>query len=108
MQFKSFFYSVKANTSETISFVKQLRITRVIIAIFMVYLLFFSENSFLVRARNQIKILGLRREISHHQNEIEDCKQRIIELNSNKDNLEKFAREQYLMKKTNEDIYIVK
>ena len=93
MPIKSFFYSVKSNTSDTISFVKQLRIMRVIIAIFAIYILFVSENSFCKRASNQYRIIGLKREINIHKKEIEDSKQKLNELNSNKTNLEKFACE---------------
>ena len=38
---------------------------------------------------------------------IKKDKNRIHELKTNRDNLEKFAREQYLMKKKNEDIFII-
>ena len=38
---------------------------------------------------------------------IEEDRKRIQELKTNNDNLEKFAREQYLMKKDNEDIFII-
>ena len=39
---------------------------------------------------------------------IKTNKQKLNELKSSHQNLEKFAREQYLMKKENEDIFIIK
>ena len=37
----------------------------------------------------------------------ENDRNRLNELRTNNENLEKFAREQYLMKKPNEDIFII-
>ena len=45
--------------------------------------------------------------IEHYQHVIDESNRRLNELRSNSENLEKFAREQYLMKKPNEDIYII-
>ncbi len=53
------------------------------------------------------KIQALERQIGHYQDLIDDSKNRLIELNSNQENLEKFAREQFLMKRDNEDIFII-
>ena len=38
---------------------------------------------------------------------IKKDKQRLTELKTNKENLEKFAREQYFMKKKDEVIYVI-
>jgi cell division protein FtsB len=38
---------------------------------------------------------------------IKEDKKRLHELQTDRDNLEKFAREQYYMKRDNEDIYII-
>ena len=42
------------------------------------------------------------------EKEIQQVKEKMHQLTTNKDELEKFAREHYLMKKKNEVIYIVK
>ena len=47
-------------------------------------------------------------ELNYYQEEIKATKQKKNELQSNNDNLEKFAREQYNMKNENEDIFIIK
>lgn len=39
---------------------------------------------------------------------IEEDRKRLEELQTNNANLEKFAREQYLMKKDDEDIFVIK
>jgi len=49
----------------------------------------------------------LKKEKAYYQNKIEEDNRKMKELLSNKDNLEKFAREQYLMKNKNEDIFVI-
>jgi cell division protein FtsB len=46
-------------------------------------------------------------EKEYYQQKIEEDRRRIDELKTNTENLEKFAREQYLMKKDNEDIFVI-
>lgn len=70
-------------------------------------MLFVDDNSFLQSFLYDRKIRELKKEIEHYQGVIENSQQQLNELRSNSENLEKFAREQYLMKKSNEDIYII-
>ena len=44
----------------------------------------------------------------YYQEKIKIDSRKLEELRTDRENLEKFAREQYLMKKDNEDIFIVK
>lgn len=53
------------------------------------------------------KITTLTKEKEYYQKKIEEDNRKMKELLSNRDNLEKFAREQYLMKNSNEDIFII-
>lgn len=75
--------------------------------IFFVWLLFLDQNSIWERWSNQSTIEALESEKDYFLKKIESDKARINELKTNRKNLEKFAREQYLMKKPNEDIFIV-
>jgi len=43
----------------------------------------------------------------YYQERIEEDRKRIEELKTDDENLEKFAREQYLMKKENEDVFYI-
>lgn len=49
----------------------------------------------------------MKKEKAYYQNKIEEDNRKMKELLSNKDNLEKFAREQYIMKNKNEDIFVI-
>ncbi len=52
-------------------------------------------------------INSLEGEKEYYQNKIETDNKKLKELKTNDENLEKFAREQYLMKKSDEDIFII-
>ena len=53
------------------------------------------------------KITQLKTERQYYINEIAKNKMDMQELKTNPKNLEKFAREKYLMKKDNEDIFVI-
>ncbi len=75
--------------------------------IFIFWLMFFDQHSIWERREYKSKIKALSKEKVYYLTAIEKDKNRIHELKTNRDNLEKFAREQYLMKKKNEDIFII-
>lgn len=80
----------------------------IVFVVFTVYITFFDEHNLINRWQTYQKINQLEEEYEFFQEEIKITKQKKNELESNNQNLEKFAREQYLMKKENEDIFIIK
>ena len=77
------------------------------ILIFGVWLIFLDNNSLIERFRLRSKIETLKKEKDYYQKKIEEDTRKTQELLSNKKNLEKFAREEYLMKRANEDIFVI-
>jgi cell division protein FtsB len=75
--------------------------------IFIVWMLFFDQNNVVERLRAYAEYRQLLSDKDYYQKKIEDDTRKLDELRTNNENLEKFAREQYLMKKDNEDIFIV-
>ena len=75
--------------------------------IFIVWLFFFDQNSILSRLSLAKNIRELKQQKEYLQKEISQNRENINELQSSAENLEKFAREEYMMKKADEDIYIV-
>ena len=73
---------------------------------FMIWMLFFDENSYLVHRKFNSEIKDLESTVSFYKTKIAEDKATIMKLNDSL-KLERFAREQYLMKKENEDIYII-
>jgi len=73
---------------------------------FMIWMLFFDENSYLVHRKFNSEIKDLESTVSYYKTKIAEDKATIMKLNDSLQ-LERFAREQYLMKKENEEIYII-
>lgn len=77
-----------------------------VLTVFVIWMLFFDTNSLLIH-------LELRREIKKLEKQQEFLKQeiandkKILEKLSDPEELEKFAREHYYLKKNNEEIYII-
>ena len=77
----------------------------VILTLFLVWMFFFDENTHLNREFDK-EIKELRNTITFYKKEIEKDKETIKQLQDSLQ-LERFAREKYLMKKDNEDVYII-
>ena len=73
---------------------------------FIIWMLFFDENSYSTHRKFDKEIEDLESTISFYENKISKDKETIKKLQDSLA-LERFAREQYLMKKENEDIYII-
>ena len=65
-----------------------------------------DENSLFSRLGYEREISQLKEEIEKYRADYEENTKRLNELNSNPDAIEQVAREKYLMKKPNEDIYV--
>lgn len=74
---------------------------------FTVWISFFSQYNLTDRMQLSRNYKDLQREKEYYLDQIQRDSARLHELTTDKDNLEKFAREQYYMKKPNEDIFVV-
>lgn len=74
---------------------------------FALWMVFFDSNNLFYRVSiaNDIDELETSRDM--YAKQIQDLRRQRTELFGNQVNLEKFAREKYLMKKDNEDIFII-
>lgn len=77
------------------------------ILIFIIWLLFFDHNNLIDRAKELRHLRQLEKDKSYYIERIDKDTKRLEQLKTNNKNLEKFAREQYLMKKDNEDIFVI-
>ena len=69
-------------------------------------IVFLDENSLIQRAQHKREISTLKSEIARYRKQYEEDTRKLKELMNNPEALEKIAREKYLMKKPNEDIFI--
>ena len=76
------------------------------IVAFLIIIVFLDENSLIQRAQYRQEISNLTSEIEKYRKQYEEDTEKLKELTSNPEALEKIAREKYLMKKPNEDIFI--
>ena len=74
---------------------------------FFVWIVFFDSNNLIERAIQLRKVHQLEKDKMYYEEKIKDDRAKLEELESNPANLEKFAREQYMMKKENEDIFVI-
>jgi cell division protein DivIC len=75
--------------------------------IFLIWILLLDSNNLIARYKEIRELHKLRNEKEYYTKKIEVDKSKLKELKTDDQNLEKFAREQYHMKKTDEDLYIV-
>lgn len=72
----------------------------------VVWLLYFDKNDVFTQFDLIKKCNKLNSEKEYYISEIEKNKKEIVELQNNKKSLETFAREKYLMKRDNEDVFV--
>jgi cell division protein FtsB len=77
------------------------------VLVFLVWLLVFDQNSLIDRVKYLNTLHDMDDEKQYYLERIEDDTRRLNELKTDQDNLEKFAREQYFMKKENEDVFVI-
>lgn len=75
--------------------------------LFIVWLVFFDQNNLLERSRQINHLHQLQQDKVYYQKRIQEDSTRLQQLKTDKDNLERFAREKYYMKKDNEDIFVI-
>jgi cell division protein DivIC len=78
-----------------------------IILFFVVWMLFFDEYNWIRIRRDSLKYKALKKETEYLQKKIETDRTSLKALKTDTSELEKFAREKYLMKKQNEDVYVI-
>ncbi len=74
---------------------------------FFAWIMFFDQHNLLQHYQNREKLRQLKEQEEFYKKKIEADKQKLYELQTNDENLEKFAREQFQMKKENEDVFVI-
>jgi cell division protein FtsB len=75
--------------------------------VFLVWLTFFDQNNLIDRVKQLNRNEKLKKEKAFYNEKIKEDSTKLHQLKTNEENLEEFAREQYYMKKKDEDIYII-
>jgi cell division protein FtsB len=77
------------------------------IIIFVIWVVLLDSNNLISQRKEMKNLKKLRAEKEYYIQRIEEDKRKLHELKTDDQNLEKFAREQYRMKKPDEDLYII-
>ena len=73
----------------------------------MVWVLFIDTNNLFVWIRDMGVVSSQERQKEYYREAIRQTDEKLQELTSNKDSLEKFAREQYLFHQKDEEVFII-
>jgi cell division protein FtsB len=77
------------------------------LAIFAAIMLFFDKNDVFTQAARKRQLRELQESRQYYTDRISTERKELEQLKSNPGTLEKYAREKYLMKRDNEDLYII-
>ncbi len=90
-------------------FSKKILYNKFVIAtvIFLFIIFFLDSNNLLDRFALMSERQELKDQIKNYDREIIENNRKLKELQTNTENLEKFAREEYYMKNKNEDVYLI-
>ena len=83
------------------------RFTALCLAVFVAMWLLGPGNTVVHWVRSRSELRHQKKQMVIYQNEIEQMRRQVKMLESNRDSLEKFAREQFFFAAPGEDVYIV-
>ena len=74
---------------------------------FIVLMLFIDHNDIFMQFERKKQLNDLLISKAYYQQQIDQTKKNLIDLQSNSAALEKYAREKYLLKRDNEDVFVI-
>jgi cell division protein FtsB len=77
------------------------------LAVFALIMLFFDKNDVFTQSARKKQLRELQESKQYYSDRISSERKELEELKSDPGTLEKYAREKYLMKRDNEDLYLV-
>ncbi len=86
------------------------KFTKVQIALILVLIVcafIISDSNVFTRVGYDMEIHDLKGQIKYYREKTVEDRRKLNELQSDKDNIEKFARENYQMKRENEEVFII-
>lgn len=76
-------------------------------AVFLVWIAFFDQNNLITQYQYHAELNKLQDEEVFYKEELIKIQESLKELKTNPKTLEKFAREKYLMKRDNEELFVI-
>ena len=76
-------------------------------AIFVIWICFFDTNNVGQMLRSRVTLRSQQRQIEFYKKEISKMDRKLDQLQSRRDSLEKFAREEYYYHQVGDDVYVL-
>ncbi len=92
---------------KTKGFLMQYRLHAVIVLFFFVWMLFFDDYNWIRIHRDRRRLKDLKSELEYYKEKINNDRANLHMLKADTEELERFAREQYHLKKKNEEVFII-
>jgi cell division protein DivIC len=73
----------------------------------LVWILFFDRYNFMDRLETQLRIKDLRADLAFYREERDNIEETRNMLESDMQEIERYARERYMMKRENEDLFLI-
>ena len=77
------------------------------VTIFFIWMLFFDQNDIFSQMQLKSELTQVQTDKAYFESEITRTEEDLEDLMTNDEKLEKFAREKYLMKKSNEELFVI-
>ena len=71
-------------------------------------MMFLNDIDLIFVMKTRAELNDLKDQVEHLEQEIAHAEEALVDLSTNRESLEKFAREEYLMRRPNEDLFIVR
>ena len=94
-------------TSQIIRKLSRVNTYVVVVVFFLFITLVVGDSNLYKRYTYDEKIRRLEREIRHYKKEIETDRKKLDDIRTNREGLERYAREEFYMKRANEDVFII-
>lgn len=76
--------------------------------IFLVWITFINDIDLIFIMQSKGELKEMRGQLEYYEDQNRVTSESLAEITSDKNTLERFAREQYFMKKSNEDIFVIR
>lgn len=77
------------------------------VILFLIWISFFDRNDLFTQWERKQELKKLEQSASYYEKGISDTKKNLTDLNNNPAMLEKFARENFYLKRSNEQVFLV-
>lgn len=74
---------------------------------FLVWMSFFDRNDFITTWEYRSRLSTLQQDKAYYEEKIRENKAYLNELRTNRQNMEKYGRERYFMKRDNEEVFVI-